>query len=147
MNHNNQKIEFSYYYLTLLSFLKESHPGKVSKIAFITSRAEAAAEAYEDAFNNGSDIQECIEIAHRTLFQGLHFSKHDTIRNILWTEFSSEVDVEDIEPTISRLKPYLTHIFAKYELSDEFGYSPEYQSLYTEIVGTLQIKLEEDGNL
>ena len=32
-------------------------------------------------------------------------------------------------------------------ISDEFAYMPEYNSLYTEITGFVQLKLEEDGKL
>ena len=38
-------------------------------------------------------------------------------------------------------------VFAKYPISDEFAYMPEYNSLYTEITGFVQLKLEEDGKL
>ena len=147
MKQNNKQIEFSYYQLSLLSFLRESHPNKATDIAFIKARSQAAAEAYEEAFNSGSSLQECIDIAHNTLFEGLHFSKHDTIVNVLWNEFSADVSVDEAKETAIRLQPLLEGLFSKYDLSDKFGYSPEYQSLYTEIVGTLQIKLEEDGSL
>ena len=140
-------INFSYYELSLLSFLRESHPDKVKDKVFIKARADVAATAYEEAFNSGADIAECTEIAQRTLFEGLHFSKHDTIVNVLWNEFSAEVPAEEGKEIAIRLQPFLEEIFSKYDLSDTFGYSPEYQSLYTEIVGTLQQKLEEDGNL
>ena len=46
-----------------------------------------------------------------------------------------------------RLRPLLESIFAKYPISDEFAYMPEYNSLYTEITGFVQLKLEEDGKL
>ena len=63
-------IRFSYYELSLLSFLRESHPEKADDIPFVKERAAAASEAY-----------------------------------------------------------------------------PEYNSLYTEITGFVQLKLEEDGKL
>ena len=103
-------IHFSYYELSLLSFLRESHPEKADDIPFIKERAAAASEAYTEAFDAGLPITECIGIANKTLYAGLHFSRHDTI-------------------------------------SDEFAYMPEYNSLYTEITGFVQLKLEEDGKL
>lgn len=106
-----------------------------------------AAEAYGDAFNDGYSVPECVDIANRTLYAGLHFSKHDTIVSVLWNEFSAEVPAEQAKETAIRLQPLLKELFAKYELSDSFGYSPEYQSLYTEITGLLQQKLEDDGCL
>lgn len=142
----NNKIQFSYYELSLLDFLRECHPDKASDFAFIKSLAEAAAQAYEQAFEDAEPIPVCVELANRTLYAGLHFSKHDTIRNVLSSEFSV-IASEDIREKALSLQPSLEEVFAKYDLSDDFGYSPEYQSLYTEIVGTLQLKLEDDGSL
>ncbi len=140
-------IDFSFYQLSLLSYIKESHPCIANDMAFVKNRAEMAAQTYENAFKEGYNIQECIDVAHKALFEGLHFSKHDTIVKVLWNEFSAEVSVDKAKETAIRLQPLLEGLFSKYDISDKFGSSPEYQSLYTELVGTLQIKLEEDGNL
>lgn len=140
-------IQFSFYELSLLSFLKESHPDKSDDVDFIRIRAALAAEAYSDAFDNGHSIPECADMANQTLYNGLHFSKHDTIVSVLWNEFSAEVPADDAKTVAIRLQPLLEELFAKYTLSDEFGYCPEYPSLYTEITGILQLKLEDDGCL
>ena len=136
-------IRFSYYELSLLSFLRESHPEKADDIPFVKERAAAASEA----FDTGLPIAECIGIANKTLYAGLHFSHHDTISSVLWNEFSAEVPLEAVRETAIRLRPLLESIFAKYPISDEFAYMPEYNSLYTEITGFVQLKLEEDGKL
>ena len=136
-------IRFSYYELSLLSFLRESHPEKADDIPFVKERAAGASEA----FNAGLPIAECIGIANNTLYAGLHFSRHDTISSVLWNEFSAEVPLEAVRETAIRLRPLLESIFAKYPISDEFAYMPEYNSLYTEITGFVQLKLEEDGIL
>ena len=136
-------IRFSYYELSLLSFLRESHPEKADDISFVKERAAAASEA----FDTGLPITECIGIANKALYAGLHFSHHDTISSVLWNEFSAEVPLEAVRETAIRLRPLLEEIFAKYPISDEFAYMPEYNSLYTEITGFVQLKLEEDGKL
>ena len=140
-------IHFSYYELSLLAFLRESHPEKADDIPFVKERAAGASEAYAEAFNAGLPIAECIGIANNTLYAGLHFSRHDTISSVLWNEFSAEVPLEAVRETAIRLRPLLENIFAKYPISDEFAYMPEYNSLYTEITGFVQLKLEEDGIL
>lgn len=142
----NKKIQFSYYELSLLDFLRECHPDKATDFPFIKSRAEAASQAYEQAFEEAEPIPACVDIAHRILYAGLHFSKHDTIRNILSSEFSI-IASEDIREKALSLQPLLEDLFSKYELSDDFGYSQEYQSLYTEITGFIQLKIEDDGCL
>lgn len=115
-------IHFSYYELSLLSFLRESHPEKADDIPFIKERAAAASEAYTEAFDAGLPITECIGIANKTLYAGLHFSRHDTISSVLWNEFSAEVSLEAVRETAIRLRPLLESIFAKYPISDEFAY-------------------------
>ena len=140
-------IHFSYYELSLLSFLRESHPEKAGDIPFVKERAAAVSQAYAEAFDNGFSVAECIGIANKTLYAGLHFSHHDTISSVLWNEFSAEVPLEAVRETAIRLRPLLESIFAKYPISDEFAYMPEYNSLYTEITGFVQLKLEEDGKL
>ena len=140
-------IRFSYYELSLLSFLRESHPEKADDIPFVKERAAAASEVYAEAFDTGLPIAECIGIANKTLYVGLHFSHHDTISSVLWNEFSAEVPIEAVRETAIRLRPSVEKVFSKYPISDEFAYMPEYNSLYTEITGFIQLKLEEDGKL
>ena len=100
-------IRFSYYELSLLSFLRESHPEKADDIPFVKERAAAASEAYAEAFDTGLPIAECIGIANKTLYAGLHFSHHDTISSVLWNEFSAEVPLEAVRETAIRLRPLL----------------------------------------
>ncbi len=147
MSQNNQHFEFSFYQLSLLSFLRESHPELAEQRTFIKGRASQAADAYANAFMEGLDTQQCQEIASRVLYAGLHFSRHDTIVNILWREFSANVKAEDARECAVRLAPLLDPIFKKYTLSDDFAYSTEYQSLTTELIGAIQLKLEEYGKL
>lgn len=140
-------IQFSYYELSLLSFLRESHPDKANDTDFIHTRAEMASAAHADAFDAGHSQPECAEIATQVLYQGLHFSKHDTLVSVLWNEFSSDVPPEKAKDTAIHLQPLVEEIFTKYPLDDSFGYSVEYTSLYTELTGAIQLKLEEDGCL
>lgn len=143
----NNKIQFSYYELSLLDFLRWSHPEKATDIAFIKSRAEAAAEMYTEAFENGDTIPECCEIAMQALFQGLLFSKLDMLCFILEEEFWREVNPLDARPVARRSLPFCESIFGKYQFHDDFTFSAEYFDLYTELVGVLQLKLEADGSL
>lgn len=140
-------IQFSFYELSLLAFLSESHPDLSLNKAFIKARADIAATAYSEAFMNGFSVTESAAIATKALYRGLHFSRHDTLVSILWNEFSAAVPAEETTATALRLLPELESIFAKYPLDDDFGYSPEYNALYTELTGTIQLKLEEDGSL
>lgn len=145
MNQNNEPMELSYHGLSLLSFLKESHPDKVNDTAFIEARANLAADTYENALREGYVQSGAEEMANDVLYTGLHFSCHDAIVNVLWNEFADEVPQGDAREVAIRLLPHLKVVFDKYPLSDDFAYTLEYESLYTELTGAILIHIEEYG--
>ncbi len=145
MNKKDKPTELSYYGLYLLFHLKENHPDKVHDAAFIASRTDHAADVYEQARLEGYLPEGAHELAMAALLEGLHFSKYDTIIEVLWNEFSDEVAQSDAPAAALKLQPSLEGIFSRYPLSDDFAYSPEYEQLYTELAGAILILLEEDG--
>jgi hypothetical protein len=142
MNSKKHAPDISYFRLSLIAFLKESHPERLTDNRFILSCADAATQAYEQGIRNGSTPQEAVRQANTVLFQGLHFSKHDTLVNILWNEFPDDVPEDEAKQTAIRLLPECEEIFAQYPLSDNFAYEPEYELLYTELTGTLSLLIE-----
>ena len=86
--------DISYFRLSLMEFLKESHPERLKDKRFIMSCADAATEAYERSIRNGDTPTDAADRANAVLFKDLHFSKHDTIVNILWNEFANDVPEE-----------------------------------------------------
>lgn len=136
-------VELSYFRLSLLSYLRESHPDKASDQKFIATRGDLAAESYSEAIKSGSNHIQASEIANQTLFEGLHFSLYRNIVTILWNEFSEEIDSAKAEAVALELLPRLHPVVGKYSLSDDFADSPEYDLLYTELTGTIQILLED----
>ena len=77
MNRKNRTPDISYFRLSLLAFLRESHPQLVSNEQFIATRTESALDAYEQAAKNGNNPIEAEYSANEVLFLGLHFSKYD----------------------------------------------------------------------
>ena len=142
MNNKNAVPDISYFRLSLVDFLRESHPERLKDNRFIVSCADAATASYEQSILCGDTPEEAIEQANAVLFEGLHFSKHDTLVNILWNEFADEVSEEEAKETAIRLLPECESIFAEYPLSDNFAYEPEYELLYTELTGTIALYLE-----
>ena len=132
----------SYYRLSLMDFLKESHPERLSDGRFISSRAEAAAETYAKEVLNGSSNLQADHEARQVLFEGLYFSNHDTIVNILRNEFSMEIPETEAKDLAIKLLPELEPVFSGYALSDDAVYEPEYDLLYTELTGTIALYLE-----
>ena len=143
---NNQAPDISYFRLSLMAFLKESHPERLKDKPFILSLTDAATESYEQTIRNGGSPQEAIEQANAILFNGLHFSKHDTLVNILWNEFADEVPEDEAKEMAMKLLPECEFVFADYPLSDAFAYEPEYELLYTELTGTIALYLESHNS-
>ena len=138
------KKELSYFRLKLEAYLGEHFPERVNENTFITARADEALTAYCDAVVQGFSHPEAETMASEVLYQGLHFSKYDTLVSILENEFEKELP----SPLPERLTPMLLKnkavqsVFDKYELTDDFGATPEYEKLYTELTGTIVLLIE-----
>lgn len=143
-NSNLEPAEMSYFRLNLLSFLRDSHPDKANDLSFIAGRGDMAAEAYSEAVKSGLDHIQAAEIANEVLFNGLHFSPYNIVVEILWNEFFDEVAPGIAQRKAKELLPECQAIFAKYNLNDDYTETTEYQSLYTELVGTILILLENE---
>ena len=135
--------ELSYFRLSLLSYLKDSHPDLSIDTAFINSRGDAAAEAYSTAIKSGQTHDQAGEMANEVLYSGLLFSTYRTVLRVLWDEFEKEVTPVLAESVAMGLLPKLNGVFDKYHLTDDFDTTPEYDQLYTELTGTIQILLED----
>lgn len=143
-NSNLDPAEMSYFRLNLLSYLRDSLPDKANDLSFIAGRGDMAAEAYSEAIKSGLDHIQAAEIANETLFKDLHFSPYNVIVEILWNEFSDEVSPGEAQTKAKDLLPECQAVFAKYSLNDDYAETTEYQSLYTELVGTILILLENE---
>ena len=141
------KKELSYFRLKLEAYLGEHYPERVNENTFVTARADEALAAYCDAIAQGFSYPEAEVMASEVLYQGLHFSKYDTLVSVLENEFEKELP----SPLPERLTPMLLKnkavqsVFNKYELTDDFGVSPEYEKLYTELTGTIVLIIEVNG--
>ena len=141
------KKELSYFRLKLEAYLGEHFPERVNENTFVTARADEALAAYCDAIAQGFSYPEAEVMASEVLYQGLHFSKYDTLVSVLEDEFEKELP----SPLPERLAPMLLKnkavqsVFDKYELTDDFGASPEYDKLYTELTGTIVLIIEVNG--
>ncbi|MDR2056880.1 MAG: DUF1896 domain-containing protein [Dysgonamonadaceae bacterium] len=142
MNGKSDIPDISYFRLSLVDFLRESHPHMVNDRKFIAARTEAALDVYEKAILDGDNPLEAGEQANRTLFEGLCFSRYDTVRNIFWNEFSKEIPEEEAGFWVLLLLSECESVFAKYSLSDDFAYEPEYDLLYTELTGAIALLIE-----
>lgn len=141
--HHTPTGELSYYGLSLLSYLKDSHPELIAEDEFIAERADSAAQAYSEAIRSGCNHIEAEEIAREELYRGLHFSPYNTLVNILWREFEAEIPEDTARQAALRLLPLCRGVLEKYDLTDDFADTPDYELFYTELTGTVQILLED----
>lgn len=137
--------ELSYFSLRLQELLRTSFPELSGDQAFIIRRSNLAANAYEGAFMAGNGIVQCNEIASYILFENLHFSKFDTVFGVVCQEFDMIMADEELRPFALKMLPVCTSVFERYLLSEDFADSPEFDVLYTELTGTIQIWIEENG--
>jgi hypothetical protein len=142
---NTKQKDLSYFILRLQEHLNSSFPEKANDNKFIEQRSSWAANTYEDAFNSGNTIDKCDEIANYILFEGLHFSKFDTIFQVICNEFDTLMADEELRPFALKMFPVCEPVFSNYELTDDFAYTYEFDALYTEVTGTIAIWIEENG--
>ena len=141
------KKELSYFRLKLENYLSEHFPELLGDKPFITARADEALSTYCDAVAQGFSHPEAESMASKVLHRGLHFSNYDTLVSVLENEFEKELP----SPLPERLTPMLLmnkavqSVFDKYELTDDFGATPEYEKLYTELTGTIVLLIEVNG--
>ena len=138
------KKELSYFRLKLENYLGEHFPEMLSDKPFIMTRSDEALTTYCDAVAQGFSHPEAESMASEVLYRGLHFSKYDTLVSVLENEFEKELPSplpEKLSPILLKNKS-VQSVFDKYELTDDFGASPEYEKLYTELTGTIVFLIE-----
>lgn len=137
--------DLSYFKLRLEELLRASFPELAWNTTFINQRAQRAASAYEGAFGSGNSHIQCDEIANYILFEGLHFSRFDTVFKVICNEFDTIMADEELYPFAMQMLPVCDPVFVHYELTDDFEGKTEYDLLYTELTGTIQLWIEENG--
>ncbi len=142
---DTQQKDLSYFRLRLQELLNTSFPEKALDTKFIDQRSSWAANAYEGAFQSGNSIEQCNKIANYILFEGLHFSKFNTVFQVVCNEFDTIMADEELRLFALKMFPVCESVFTNYQLTDDFAYSYEFDLLYTEITGTIAIWIEEHG--
>jgi len=138
------KEEMSYFKEALMAFLEENHPQLFHNNLLVYQRVERAKNAYAESIQEGFDHIEAEAIANYNLFQGLHFSKFNTIIDVLSNEFENDLPPDQFELLASQLLPECEAVFETFEINDDFAYSPEFDYLYTQLTGTILIWLENE---
>ena len=135
----NNKQELSYFRLKLRSYMSEHYPERLQDTEFITARADMALTTYCDAVAQGFTHPEAESMASEVLYQGLHFSKYNTLISVLENEFERELPAPLPErlATILLSNKAIQAIFDKFGLTDTLASDEQYDRLYTELTGTI----------
>ena len=143
----NKKKELSYFRLKLESYMSEHHPERMNDIEFINARADMALTVYCDVVAQGFTHPEAESMASEVLYQGLHFSKYDTLVSVLENEFERELHAllpEKLVPILLSNKA-IQAIFDKFGLTDTLASDEQYGRLYTELTGTIVLLIESNN--
>lgn len=130
---NKHAADSQYFRKRLETFIHERHPRLEHAVRLIDTRSELAAETYWEAIHAGAGPMVAIAKADTVLYEGLIFSRFDTIRCILATEFPL------IPPNRQRqiaveLEQSCNEIFEKYNLDDGLVQRSEYNHLIMELI-------------
>ncbi|MDQ1803061.1 DUF1896 domain-containing protein [Chryseobacterium sp. CKR4-1] len=137
--------DLSYFTLRLLELLVSSFPEKVGDTAFVEERSANCASVYEQAFKAGNSHDASLRMAEKVLFEGLHFSRYDTLFKVVCNEFDRLMADEELQPFAMKMLPVCEEVFKGYILTDDFQDHQDYELLYTELTGTIQLWIEDHG--
>lgn len=144
MKRGTQTGELSYFGTALLAFLRESHPQLSNDKDLIHSRSESAAETYQRAIHEGNNVMESLALANAVLYNGLRFSRYDTIFDVV-SEWFPEVLPKERTAFCLKMLPVCRAVFDKYNPGDDYESNPSYQNLLTELAGTIQLNIDKYG--
>ena len=141
---NTTTGELSYFETTLLLYLKESHPHIAGDKELVRTRADEAAGSYERAIRDGLSVTQALQLAEAVLYQDLHFSKFDTVFEVV-SEWFPEVRPERRTDFCLKVLSPAEAVFGKYSIDDRFESSPACHTLTVELTGFIQSYIEKYG--
>ena len=136
--------ELSYFEMTLLLYLKESHPHIAGDKELVQMRADEAAGSYERAIRDGLSVTQALELADTVLYQDLRFSRFDTVFEAV-SEWFPEIQPEERTDFCLKVLPPAEAVFGKYSIDDRFESSPACHTLTVELTGFIQSYIEQYG--
>ena len=138
--------ELDYYELYLLDYLRQHKFSQQHDRDFLRTRADEAAETYEQERRNGHSTDQAQELAMAALTKGLHYSQYDILLDVINIEFEKSVPPVLHEQLAENLLPFMGKVFSIYDLADDdFALSDEYQNLHDERTGAVALYLGQYG--
>ena len=139
---NDHAADTEYYRRRLEAFLQERHPRLVHARQLIETRSRAAASLYRESVAAGEDMLRAATRANALLYEGLIFSKFDTLCCLLSIDYPL-VPPEKQRSLAMELEKRFTGIFDRYNLDDGIYGREEYRYLLAELSAALRLYLEQ----
>ncbi|AZA92897.1 DUF1896 family protein [Chryseobacterium nematophagum] len=129
--------DVTYYKERLQNLLSNSFPELVPNTALIEQRSQWAKIVYDGAIRSGSSIEQCEYYTDHILFEKFHFSKFETVSNIINNNFGNLMKHDELKSFSLKMLKLCAPIFDKYELSDDFAYTYDFDKLCMEITASI----------
>lgn len=139
---NDHAADTDYYRRRLEAFLQERHPRLVRAGRLIDTRSRAAASLYRESVASGEDALRAATRADALLYEGLIFSKFDTLSCLLATDYPL-VPPEKRRSLAMELEERFADLFDRYNLDDGIYGREEYRHLLAELSAALRLCLEQ----
>lgn len=139
---NDHAADTEHYRRRLEAFLQERHPRLVHARQLIETRSRAAASLYRESVVAGEDMLRAATRANALLYEGLIFSKFDTLCCLLSIDYPL-VPPEKQRSLAMELEKRFTGIFDRYNLDDGIYGREEYRYLLAELSAALRLYLEQ----
>lgn len=139
---NDHAADTDYYRRRLEAFLRERHPRLVRARRLIDTRSRAAASLYRESVASGEDALRAATRADALLYEGLIFSKFDTLSCLLSTDYPL-VPPDKRRSLALELEERFAGLFDRYNLDDGIYGREEYRHLLTELSAALRLCLEQ----
>ena len=130
----------------LEAFLQERHPQRVQARQLLETRSQAAASLYRESVAAGEHTLRTATRADALLYEGLIFSKFDTLCCLLSIDYPL-VPPEKQRSLAMELEKRFTGIFDRYNLDDGIYGREEYRHLLAELSAALRLYLEQHSLL
>jgi len=136
--------KFNYYKEILTEYLEESFPELAKDEEFIHQRVSQASDLYEAELSLNGPPSGADEVAIQYLFNELHFSKWDCLRDIISEKFSDIIPSVDVDIIADQIFFYNPYLFPDYITNDNFLYTSEFDELCKDITEFIQKNLTKN---
>ena len=139
---NDHAADTEHYRRRLEAFLQERHPRLVHARQLIETRSRAAASLYRESVAAGEDTLRAATRADALLYEGLIFSKFDTLCCLLSIDYPL-VPPDKRRSLALELEERFAGLFDRYNLDDGIYGREEYRHLLAELSAALRLYLEQ----